>query len=425
MKAEIYESPVTSSPRINLLGLFRMPWSMSDNAFSWLEPTRFCDLDCEYCYQIHDPGSHKTLDELEKEVRGLLNLRRTDVVLIAGGEPLTHPNIIEIVRMVSSLAAKTLILTNGNRLTPVLAHRLKLAELKGFIFHVDSRQNRPGWKGKSERELNGLRQNLADMVYEERGMFCGFDATIVPSTLSEMPEIVKWTAANIHKVHLSLLIPVRVPHRDDPYEYFAGGERVALEGLPFIREEYPWNMTAMDLNGEILKILPGFRFNSYLGGTLRSDVPKWLFGNIIGTPATVIGNMGSRSMELLQGFHHLATGRYLSFLSPWLYRTAQLLFPLAPFDDELRRTLRRYIGDCARNPSRWFRSLHIQTIVVMQPLDVLENGEQDLCDGCPNKTMWHGRLVSECRMEEHLRFGRCLTMARKKTESSEVAGRID
>jgi hypothetical protein len=30
--------------------LLRMPWTNSDNAFSWLEITRKCDLNCDYCY---------------------------------------------------------------------------------------------------------------------------------------------------------------------------------------------------------------------------------------------------------------------------------------------------------------------------------------------------------------------------------------
>ncbi|MFC1461544.1 hypothetical protein ACFLQR_03380, partial [Verrucomicrobiota bacterium] len=69
-----------------------------------------------------------------------------------------------------------------------------------------------------------------------------------------------------------------------------------------------------------------------------------------------------------------------------------------------------------RSPIRLFSPLYIQTMVVMQPQDVLANGEQDLCDGCPNKTFWRGRLVSECRMEEHIRFGRQITMVRQKEE---------
>ncbi len=408
--------PSKAAPNVDILSLFRMPWNISDNAFGWLEPTRSCDMDCEYCYQVHDPQSHKSTAEFEKEVRGLLSMRRCDGVIIAGGEPLTHPNIIEVVKITSSHKVKTLLLTNGNRLTPNLADQLKEAGLKGFIFHVDSHQNRPGWTGKTEGEINELRQRLTDMVFDAGGMFCGFNTAIVPSALEELKDIVAWVAANIHKVHLAVFIPVRVPRRDDPLEYFAGGEKVDLDSLPFIRRNSCRAMTAMELYTRILEVLPGFRFNSYLGGTLRAAVPKWLFGNTIGTPGKIYGTMGPESMEILQNGHHFITGRYLSFLSPRLYRTAQLLFPLALFDRDLMRSLLRRLVKGIRNPLRLCGPLYIQTLAVMQPHDILDNGEQDLCDGCPNKTWWNGRLISECRMEEHLRYGRLLTTARKRTE---------
>ena len=46
----------------------------------------------------------------------------------------------------------------------------------------------------------------------------------------------------------------------------------------------------------------------------------------------------------------------------------------------------------------------------MQPQDVLPSGRQDLCDGCPNKTVHNGRLVSMCRVEELMSFGDMVTL---------------
>jgi hypothetical protein len=61
------------------------------------------------------------------------------------------------------------ILTNGVLLTPSLVRELKNAGAYGFVFHVDSRQNRSGWEGVSESELNSLRQHYADMISDEGG----------------------------------------------------------------------------------------------------------------------------------------------------------------------------------------------------------------------------------------------------------------
>ena len=76
---------------VDTSALYRMPWTMADNGFSWLEPTRRCNLSCEYCYQRNDPTSVKDLGEIARELEALQRLRRCDVMIIAGGEPLPTP----------------------------------------------------------------------------------------------------------------------------------------------------------------------------------------------------------------------------------------------------------------------------------------------------------------------------------------------
>ena len=53
---------------------------------------------------------------------------------------------------------KPVILTNAMALTPELLHELKKAGLAGFTMHIDSHQNRPHWKEKTEKDHNELRQ---------------------------------------------------------------------------------------------------------------------------------------------------------------------------------------------------------------------------------------------------------------------------
>ncbi len=43
--------------------------------------------------------------------------------------------------------------------------------------------------------------------------------------------------------------------------------------------------------------------------------------------------------------------------------------------------------------------------MIIQPIDFLEDGRQNMCDGCPDITVWNGQLVWSCRMEEQLKFG--------------------
>jgi hypothetical protein len=413
--------------KIDTSRLFRMPWTISDNAFSWLEITRRCDLNCDYCYQINDPKSNKPILQIERELIEILRLRKTDTVLITGGEPLLHSELGQIVKMVKSYRVKPVLLTNGFRLTEQKVKALKSNGLFGFIIHIDRGQSRPGWIGKSEKELNTLRQRYTDMINKEGGMICGFNTTILPETLHEVPDIIEWTVRNIHKVCTNTLIPVRVPREDDPWDLYVKGKKIDFQDTAFSRKKYknPTHKTLMaqDIYEQVRKVVPQFTGNAFLGGTEVPDAPKWLFGNIIGSEKRVYGNFGPKIMELLQNGHHIVTGRFLSFLKPWLYGMGKLLFIAGIMDKQIRDTLFTFIRNTLKNPIRVFEKLSTQSLLIMQPQDVFPDGRQDLCDGCPNKTYHRGNLVSACRKEEYIQFGDMISLKEKAAVEKQNQGR--
>jgi len=122
--------------------LYRLPWSMNDNPIAWLEITDTCNIHCEGCYRQRMTG-HKTLEEIKTEIAFFKQWRNPDNVSIAGGEPLIHPQIVEIVAHIAQNGLKPIILTNAVTLTPELLRELKKAGLAGFTVHIDSHQNRP------------------------------------------------------------------------------------------------------------------------------------------------------------------------------------------------------------------------------------------------------------------------------------------
>ncbi len=409
--------------------LLRMPWTNSDNAFSWLEITHRCNLDCGYCYQNNLPNSDKDIAQVEKEIKTSMRLRKTDTMIISGGEPLIHPQLEEIVRMVRSFKVKPVLVTNGHILNQKMVKNLKRAGLFGFVFHVDRGQSRPGWMGKSEKELNDLRQYFTDMVHDEKGLVCGFNTTILPETLHEVPDIVQWTIRNIHKVCTNTLIPVRVPREDDPYDLYVHGKKIDFKDTVFPSKKYknPTGiiLTAKDIYAQIQNVIPGIRGNAFLGGTEIPEASKWLFCNIIGTDTKILGNMGPKAMEILQNGFHFLRGRFLSFLKPGLYSKAKLLFPLGVIDREIRKSFLSFLTATVKNPLHLFKKVSIQSLLVLQPQDVLPSGKQDLCDGCPNKTIHNGRLVSMCRTEEFISFGDMVTMKRKDTEDQDSKVKVE
>jgi len=145
---QLQQSPVDPST------MFRMPWSLTDNVLGWLEPTKKCNLTCEGCYSRNDPNSEKTLAQVRSDLDIFTSKRKVDSISIAGGDPLTHPDIVEIVRMVRhDFGLKPIVNTNGIDLDQPMLDALVEAGVAGFTFHVDSGQKRKGWHGKNEVEL--------------------------------------------------------------------------------------------------------------------------------------------------------------------------------------------------------------------------------------------------------------------------------
>jgi hypothetical protein len=382
-----------------------MPWKTSDNAMSWLEPTRKCNITCDACFAINDPNSQKSIDRIRQELDILLRIRRCDAVLIAGGEPLTHPNIVDVVRMVKNRGVKAQLVTNGVGLESPFLHELHRNGATGITFHVDAHQARPGWKGKDERELNELRQHFADMVRSEGGMVCGYNTTVFPDTLQYVPDIIQWTTRNIRHVSVMTLIATRMLDSSLPFDSYAVGKRIELSQMGFYSSQHYDNLTTLDLYREAKKALPDFAFAAYVGGTAIPNSLKWGIACRIGSASQSYGNLGPVTMEIMQNFYHLMTGRYLAYAKPSLSRQGRLLLLFGAFDREIRAAAKNYFRAILRHPARIFEGVSVQTISLLQPIDILPNGEQDNCDGCPNGTVWNDRIVPACQLDNYTRFG--------------------
>ena len=238
-----------------------------------------------------------------------------------------------------------------------------------------------------------------------------------PDTLSDVRTITEWAIRNPDRVQIMTFIAVRMAHPDDPWDYLAGGKKVDMSESPYLSVERYRSLTAHEMYEEIRAVLPHFGFNAYLGGTALPHSVKWAIGSHVCTKQVSFGNTGPKTMELLQNGHHFLLGRYLAYTKPSLNRKGRSTLLLALIDKGLREALRRYVSEVVRRPSTLFRRAFIQSISVVQPVDILPTGEADTCDGCPNKTYWNGRLVSACRWEEYENYGAPLTMSPKANVS--------
>jgi len=93
----------------------------------YVEPTNACNLECRTCIRNvwDEPSGWMTDSTFECIVKGLRDFSPTPTVFFGGfGEPLAHPNIVEMVAQVKALGASVELITNGTLLTEYLSRQL-------------------------------------------------------------------------------------------------------------------------------------------------------------------------------------------------------------------------------------------------------------------------------------------------------------
>ena len=79
-----------------------------------------CNMKCNICYYASEPGlgNHRTMKEIEQMLSTLLETEsEPDLIQVTGGEPTTHPQIVEILQYLKKSPVRHLMLnTNGIRI---------------------------------------------------------------------------------------------------------------------------------------------------------------------------------------------------------------------------------------------------------------------------------------------------------------------
>ena len=401
--------------------LYRLPWTLPDNGISWLEPTAQCNLVCDGCYR-RNRVEHKSWEETLRELDVFDQNRKSDALSIAGGDPLLYPNLMRTIAEASRRGYKPVVNTNGHALTREMLREMKQAGLVGFTFHVDSKQGRPGkWKGKSELELLELREELSELAYEFQ-VGCSFNATIYPDTLQYCGPMAQWAEERMDRVHVMVFIlyrdmianEFRYFSGDDEVDVYADSEHKTADDDKTVynldtERTYDSKLTADGVVAEIRKYAPDFAPSAFLNGTQDPQSIKWLLTGRIGKPGKTLGYVGPKTFEVIQSVHHLFNGKYLAYTPVDQLRSAKKMLLLSPFDQGMRSVAKNAFKYWARAPHRAVTEpLHFQSVLIIQPIDFMPDGRANMCDGCPDMTVWGDQLVWSCRMDEQERYGQNL-----------------
>ena len=100
-------------------------------------PARFCNLSCGYCNEYDKVSKPVPIDEMERRIDHLGRLG-TSIITISGGEPLTHPDLDDVIRRMRKVGAMAGMITNGYLLNVERIERLNKAGLDHMQISIDN-----------------------------------------------------------------------------------------------------------------------------------------------------------------------------------------------------------------------------------------------------------------------------------------------
>lgn len=378
--------------------LYRIPWSLYDSPVGWVEITDKCDMYCKGCYRdyIQTQEGHKCLEDIEKEVSFMVKERNVSEIHLAGGEPLLHPDIIEIVKLISRQKLGVKIFTNGKDLNRDFMQQLASAGLNSFAIHIDSGQTRDDkWDNKSEVELNYLRQHYLNMGANVKNLTLSFVLMVNKKNFIDIPKIIQWALDNKGKVKTLIFIAVRCCR---------AVENEIKPGLLSTNSDD--NVTSIEIYDVIKNHYPSYGVAAFFGGTINPKSFKWLHSVSFCSNKSLLGSISSVSMEIFQVLRHFIYGGYkandnnIGVMTRYLSNLFCVIFD---------KNIRKVLFDFVKKPKLLLDSFYLLNILILQGHDFSVSGEMDMCDGCPDMTYFQGRLVNSCRLDEFRKYGRFIT----------------
>ncbi|SHK32414.1 putative heme d1 biosynthesis radical SAM protein NirJ2 [Fibrobacter sp. UWEL] len=158
---------------------------------SWMT-TNKCNLTCKHCYQnagdtrareLTTEEGHKLIDEIKKA--------GFKIMIFSGGEPMTRPDIVELVEHASRVGLRPVFGTNGTMITAEMAQNLKKAGAMAMGISIDSID--PGRHNKFRGLDNAFELTLAGIENcKAAGLPFQIHTTIMDWNQGEILEIMDW-----------------------------------------------------------------------------------------------------------------------------------------------------------------------------------------------------------------------------------------
>jgi MoaA/NifB/PqqE/SkfB family radical SAM enzyme len=181
----------------------------------YLEPTTRCNLNCRICihHSWDEPHGDMSWQTFHKLLKELALFPETQTMSFAGfGEPLLHPQIVEMIHCAHERDIRTEVTSNALLLTPVLADELIRASLDQFIVSIDGSDDAYG----DVRNDASLQEVVSNVKYlrrlgargKMRSVTIGIAFVAMKRTIHDLPKVYEMAAGmGASKVFVTNVFP--------------------------------------------------------------------------------------------------------------------------------------------------------------------------------------------------------------------------
>ncbi|MFA6448851.1 MAG: radical SAM protein [bacterium] len=164
----------------------------------YLEPTLNCNLRCRTCMRNSwdEPSGDMPMETYSRLLRGLKNVQTFQTLAFWGfGEPLMHPQIVEMIRMARKQGIKTELISNGMLLNRELAGELVEAGLDTIVFSIDGTTPESYSGVREGSSLSAVLENVkglrdARIMKFRRNPEIGIEYVLMKSNLPDLANII-------------------------------------------------------------------------------------------------------------------------------------------------------------------------------------------------------------------------------------------
>lgn len=153
-----------------------------------------CNLSCAYCTEYDNGQEHPAIEKLKAYVDKIAELGCLRIGL-QGGEPLLHPDIVELVRHCKSRGLRTSMATNGFHLTAALAAQLRAAGLDAISISIDAITPGPS----TQKSLKSVAKKLD--ILKESGIPFNVAGVLFEQTVDEARQLIDYCVERDIPIH--------------------------------------------------------------------------------------------------------------------------------------------------------------------------------------------------------------------------------